>query len=376
MLRAGLILSFISITAFGQLPNFSVTVIPAPSGLSEISMKGINDSGQVSGQGSNGIGTQSFLGSTSGSTTIPLLSGLVNAYAQAVNNLGQVAGWGNTGIGGQGLIPGQAFIGTTAGSTLIPLPAGLATDYGYGVNDSGQVAGYSSTGEIIIGTTAGSAAFPTPSGWTFAIGLAVNNSGQIAGYLEGPGFNQAFITTTAGITPIPFPSGVLTSVGYAVNDLGQVAGIANSEANGQAFTGTTSGSVVIPMPVGTTYVVMTEGAINNSGMVVGYSNVGGWIWDAANGTVLLNTLVPAGWNVSNAISISNNGHILAQASFNDGPSQYVDLFPTGVSFRACIKLPGEWLEERSRRPRRSHGRPRSGLLLMTCTSELRRLLRL
>jgi hypothetical protein len=128
-------------------------------------------------------------------------------------------------------------------------------------------------------------------------------------------------------------------VGYAVNDLGQVAGIANSEANGQAFTGTTSGSVVIPMPVGTTYVVMTEGAINNSGMVVGYSNLGGWIWDAANGTVLLNTLVPAGWNVSNAISISNNGHILAQASFNSGPTQYVDLFPTGSPSAPTLSYP-------------------------------------
>jgi hypothetical protein len=67
--------------------------------------------------------------------------------------------------------------------------------------------------------------------------------------------------------------------------------------------------------------------------------VGGWIWDSADGTVLLNNLVPTGWNVSNAISISDNGHILAQASFNDGPSQYVDLFPTGPPAAPILNSP-------------------------------------
>jgi hypothetical protein len=104
MLRAGLLLSFISVTSFGGSSTYSVTVIPAPSGFTRVSMAGINNAGQVAGQGNNGNGTQSFIGSTSGSTAIPFPSGWVNAYAQAVNNLGQVAGWGNSGIGGQGLL--------------------------------------------------------------------------------------------------------------------------------------------------------------------------------------------------------------------------------------------------------------------------------
>jgi hypothetical protein len=268
----------------------------------------------------------------------------VNAYAQAINNLGQVAGWGNGGIVTQGTIPGQAFIGTAAGSTLIPMPAGITAVYGYGVNDSGQVGAYSSTGEIVIGTITGASAYPFPPGWTFASGLAVNNSGQIAGYLEGSGFNQAYITTTAGITTIPFPSGVVTSVVYAVNDLGQVAGVANPRANGQAFIGTTSGSVVLPLPVGATYSLLSLGrSINNSGTVVGYSDVGGWIWDATDGTVLVNSLVPTGWNVESAISISDNGHILAQASYNGGPYQYVDLFPNGSPSAPVLSYPSNGL---------------------------------
>jgi hypothetical protein len=41
--------------------------------------------------------------------------------------------------------------------------------------------------------------------------------------------------------------------------------------------------------------------------------------------------VPDGWNVTSAISISNNGLVLAQATYQDGASQYVELIPTGIS---------------------------------------------
>ena len=60
---------------------------------------------------------------------------------------------------------------------------------------------------------------------------------------------------------------------------------------------------------------------------MGDSDAGGWIWSATTGTVLLNTLSPPGWNVSNALSISDNGIILAQASYQGGPSQNVELVP-------------------------------------------------
>jgi len=65
---------------------------------------------------------------------------------------------------------------------------------------------------------------------------------------------------------------------------------------------------------------------------VGTNAFGGWIWDAADGTVLLNDLVPLGWNVLTALSISNNGLILAQASYMGGASQWVELIPTGCGF--------------------------------------------
>jgi len=78
--------------------------------------------------------------------------------------------------------------------------------------------------------------------------------------------------------------------------------------------------------------------MNNSGVVVGTSDAGGWIWSSVNGTRLLNPLVPASWSIANAISISNNGLILAQASLNGGGLQYVELVPTTPATPA----PGTW----------------------------------
>lgn len=183
----------------------------------------------------------------------------------------------------------EAFIATSSGTFVLPLPPGWPNSFGFAVNDSGQVAGevFSADGtasQAFIGTTAGSAVIPPLPGWTQITGYAVNNAGQVAGF----GFNgsayQAFIGTTAGSREIPFPSGSADSM-------------------------------------------ITFGSLNNLGTVVGQSGGRGWIWDPSNGTVLLNTLVPPEWDVNNAISISDNGLILATASYNGGPYQYVELAP-------------------------------------------------
>jgi len=82
------------------------------------------------------------------------------------------------------------------------------------------------------------------------------------------------------------------------------------------------------MPAGATsvYNLLSE-SINDQGVVVGSSSVGGWIWDSGNGTRLLNGSAPSGWNVFSAISISNNGLILGQGSYDAGPYQWIQLVP-------------------------------------------------
>jgi hypothetical protein len=176
---------------------------------------------------------------------------------------------------------------------------------------------------------------PLPSGWTYSAANSVNASGQVAGE-GGTGLtHQAFLGTSSAISLIPFPagpSGTWTfSRGTAVNDSGQVVGIVAGSPGQQAYIGTVSGSNVIPLPAGETVVDLSSQCINNQGIVVGTGeSVGGWIWDTTNGTRLLNNLVPSGWNVRGATSISNNGLILAGASFKGGASQSVELIPAAI----------------------------------------------
>ncbi|HEY1754001.1 MAG TPA: hypothetical protein VGG72_01300 [Bryobacteraceae bacterium] len=61
--------------------------------------------------------------------------------------------------------------------------------------------------------------------------------------------------------------------------------------------------------------------------MVGLSDAGGWIWDATNGTRLLSNLVPSGWTIYDAAGISQNGLILARASYNGGLTEWVMLDP-------------------------------------------------
>jgi hypothetical protein len=239
----------------------------------------------VTGYGNNGTTNQAFIGTTSGSTPVPLPSGWTISFGSAINNSGQVTG--NGWIAG----PNLAFVGTSSGSMALPLSPGCTNEVGYAINSLGQVAlGCSSSGvgaPVFIASASGTVAIPPPSGSTFASVSAINDAGQVAGNL--------------------------------------------APANSQAYLGTTAGSTAIPLPTGSTTASVGSGSLNNSGIVVGSSQAGAWIWDAANGTRLLNTLVPPLWNVTGAISISNNGLILAEAYDHGGPSQWVELIPAGPS---------------------------------------------
>jgi hypothetical protein len=313
-------------------------VIPGGTpGLEEIEYglpaDGINNSGQVAGTGMPGNISYAFIASPSDSTRIPLPSGSTNAFGKALNDSGQVVGYAQT--------PNpQAFIGTTAGSSLIPLPGGWTSSYAFAVNDSGQIAGMVEnplSAQAFIGSALGVTLIPLPAGgWNGSIGAGVNDSGQVAGSvysgaISGSGF-QAFIGTAAGSSLIPLPGGWIASYGFAVNDSGQVAGygfdgtVVAGELQEEAFIGTTAGVTVIPLPDGATTAQVQYASLNNLGVVVGYSDAGAWIWDATDGTVLLNSLMAGpGWNVLNAISINDSGLILAAASYNGGPVVYVEL---------------------------------------------------
>jgi hypothetical protein len=317
---------------------YSVEALSVPS-LSGIAVFGLNDLGQVAGYGYYATTDQyqAFIGTTSGSTLIPLPSGWTSALGYNINDSGQVAGWGYNSVGTE-----QGFIGTTGGSTAIPLLPGASFAVGSGINGSGQVAGgvYNGTGrsQAFIGTTSGSTLIPLPLGWSGSNGYGINDYGQVTGSVCNNGVNcQAFIGTTSGSTLIPLPSGGWTaSFGYGINNYGQVAGYGtNGSGFEQAFIGTTSGSTAIPLPAGCTSAVLfyPNSPINDLGEVVGVASgnapnpLAGWIWDPADGTQLLSSLVDPSWDIFAAISINNEGQILAEATNTDGFEGYVLLDP-------------------------------------------------
>lgn len=324
--------------------TYSVVPILPPSGMTGVQMSGINDSGQVAGYGFLGPNvTQAFIGSPSGSLAIPLPAGWTSTQAVAINSAGQVAG---TAANSTSKL---AFIGTQSGVTFIPLPTGPMPTGDYGsagtaLNDSGQVAGtlYNLEGqEAFVGNASGLVSFLLGGPQTTVASSGINRSGIVAGtsvysyFLSGSAgvvsFPSAFVGTPAGTTSVAPPPGWGQASGYAINVSGQVAGVAwmlgslFELTNPQAFVYAASGTTLIPLPTGASVASVGQQSINSSGVVVGQSNAGGWIWDPVNGTRLLNALVPPGWNVTSGVSISDRGLILAQASYQGGASQYVEL---------------------------------------------------
>jgi len=308
---------------------YSVGVIPPPPGATgDISMYGINDAGQAAGSAAG----QAFAGSTSGSKYIPGYGG------NSINASGQIGG---------GYPPpfAVACIDTVKGdSWLVPLPPGWTNSEAYGINDAGWVTGVVSnglnTGQAFLGNLTFSSLIPVPPGQSTSEAYGINNSGIVAGTVFNPQGYQAFIGTASGVTLLPLPAGWAESRAFAINDSGQVAGV--GRGSGQVFTGSMAGTTVILPPRGVHYVQfwgLGPGSINNAGTVVGNSDVGGWMWTPTEGTVMLSTLVPEGWNIIDGVSISNSGLILARGAYNNGPYQYLVLTPATVSRPSRPKTP-------------------------------------
>lgn len=335
-------------------PIYSVAPVLTP-GFTGIQIYQINDSGQVVGFGNNPSGhNETFLANTTTDpSAIPLPPTWLNLQGWGLNDSGVVAA-----SGPNASVTILAATGTTSASTGLPLPSGgWSAALGLGISDTGYVTGYASktglTLPFLYNPNTGisqTIALPSTGGWTQERGVGVNDSGQVTGWVYNGIDYQPFIGTPgAGTTVIPLPTGWISAQGASVNDSGQVAGDGDTASGGyMAFIGTASGSMAIPLPTGATSAETstdTTGILNNAGDVVGFSNAGGWIWDAADGTLLLNPLlVTSGWNITDAISISNNGLILALGTYEGGSSQWVELTPqTGTPEPATLLLSGAGL---------------------------------
>ena len=312
----------------------------------------VNFSGQLAGEAPVGNGFSFYAGDRTASHVLALPSGWTAANVSvpvAINDLGQVLG---SAVNPSGA--GQAFLATASGNMIIPIPPTWSWAAGTAVNNVGQVAGFGYNGVLGTGPMAwtgnstATSGIPIPTGSLQSEAYSINASGQSAGayYIPTPNSpyaantNQAFTYSTAGLVTVNLPQ-PNQALAVGISDAGQVAGWIQvlPDITARAFSIFNGVSTVIPLPAGTVGIksfgslvsnscgsqasLRSGHIISNGGLVIGNAstlagsdinspaNTVAWLWDTVNGTRLLSSLVPAPWNIINAISISNSGMILA-----------------------------------------------------------------
>jgi probable HAF family extracellular repeat protein len=255
------------------------------------------------------------------------VASLYDSYATAINSSGQVVGYSYT---AQRNVHATLWNGTTA-TDLGTL--GGKNSYAAAINDLGQVAGYSDTARAKIphatlwnGTTATDLTTTSPLAWSEA--TAINSSGQVAGYAFTP-----FVGTQATLwngnvsTDLGMGySGGVESHATAINSSGQVVGYSYTSdytfKRATFWNGTAATDLGALGGLGS-----SANAINSSGQVVGYSysypnemtsiDKVATLW--SNGNIIdLNSLLDdstasAGWVLTNATGINDNGWIVGNA---------------------------------------------------------------
>ena len=277
---------------------------------------GINNLGQV--VGSSGLGATLW----NGSTAVGLAGG-ANGGATAINNAGQVAGYISDSSGYSGAV-------LWSGGTLTSLPGpGRSSIAAYGINDAGQAVG------SYEGYTTGALQWNNGNGPIYlntdgqsVVAYNINSSGSAAGMSFDPasGSTRATLWSNGSATLLPGINNVNNGIGATASDInnaGVVVGSSNTgpdapnsyavEWHGNSTTelGTLGGSY------------SSANAINNRGQVVGWSdNASGaqfaTIWQGNTAVNLNRFLTPAevqaGWVLTSARDINDNGWIVGNAS--------------------------------------------------------------
>jgi probable HAF family extracellular repeat protein len=299
----------LALSANATLPTYNFTDLGTLGGTSSYATA-INNLGQVTGMAyTNG---NSWNSPTLWNDTIATsLDGNVS-YASAINNSGQVAGFTLFGrevfccLGTNYYDRATVWNGTT---TNYFNSVGGTNTYAFAINDAGQVAGYSGDGQALVwdGTT------------TTYLGVgsayAINNAGQVAGVSGGHAtvWNGTIVTDLGTL-------GGINSTASAINDAGQVVGYSPLAGNNEVHATLWNGTTITDLGTlgGNSY----ARDINASGLIVGFSNILGGqhatIWGGNTITDLNSFLdastVAAGWVLTDATGINDNGWIVGSAS--------------------------------------------------------------
>jgi probable HAF family extracellular repeat protein len=228
-----------------------------------------------------------------------------NSYAAAVNASGQIVGWAENGVGDPSCVSPQVLqfraavwtaAATGAPSAELPPLGDDETSAATAINSQGDVVGISGACDVAVGRFSA---------------------------------RHAVLWHKGRVREIPTFGGVSWNTPASINDLGQVVGFANfpgakdrrGEFNERAFYwDKQNGLIKIGVVEGDSTSDATS--INNSGVVVGYSNAAdgstrAFIWKMGSKPVDLNTLVVGGYGgkLIDARDINDAGEITG-AAFN------------------------------------------------------------
>jgi probable HAF family extracellular repeat protein len=348
-----------------QGPGYTLTVLEAP-GVTNVTPRGINASGQVAGAASfNGGRTRAFRwtpatpnGAAGAFKDLGTLKGYDWSAGRALNSTGDVTGTGGKGefgvFGGPSYIPHALLWSGTAGALLLG-PSSEQTE-GYAINDARQVVGwYPQQGAFLSQVVSGKRKL-------FIIGEGtangINNSGQI---VVTQGANGPYIFTITG--PGTGTRTELTggAEAHGINEAGQVAGSLGPTLilAGDGITqwrayrpglylaasayGLNAGWNDLGHPATSVaqgeWVVSVAQALNNQGLVVGASVAYDlaapgpsypatartvWAWDPTNGMRDLNVLVAgSGWNLERVWGVNDAGQIVGTGRLNGQPRGFL-----------------------------------------------------
>ena len=266
--------------------------------------------------------------------TFAIIPGLARAYS--INNAGMVVGdhGGNNIAAVWTPSGGLTTVGRLDGSTAC---CSSFTE----VNASGEASGWSHTNvgvSAVLWTPAlGSTDLQIPAGRATALGI--NDAGDVVGAFLGPNPFRAFFRPAAGshVQLQSFP-GTASELAYDINNSGMIVGESDIAGNGGGHALVWPQWNVAPIDLGTLGGPISRArAVNDAGDVVGSAlRAGGeqhaFVWTSSSGMIDLDTW-PNGCNgTSEATGISNSGIIVGRC--NGAP-----VFWTAVEGMRVLPLP-------------------------------------
>ncbi len=299
---------------------YTITNLGAGDGIHSFGA-GLNDLGQVVGYYYTSVWKKrAFLYDNGSMKDLGTLGG-AESYARDVNNAGQVVGQSITGGGDV-----HAFLWDAAGGMGDLGTLGGATSVAYAINESAQIVGVSDTGSA-------NHAFLYSDGTMTNLGILdynqsgafdINDLGQVAGtYFIDGSFQEAFVYVVDNGVLIDLGSPLLSaSRAWAINNDGLVAGYSWGGGENRSFLYACGVTVDLGTVEG--FPDVFAWGMNDRGQVVGYvTSADGivshaFIYTGGRLRDLNDLLVPGhGWDrVTVAFDVNNTGQITGYGRIN------------------------------------------------------------